>query len=88
MSAVINAAMRAMVEGYTNPNGAQGTAAPSAYGEAVAVILAFVISLALVSLIGMWLWNYSVVPLFEFARPAKSIFQIIGLAIFLAIIMP
>ena len=88
MSTVINAAMRAMVEGYTNPNGAQATAAPSAYGEAVAVILAFVISLVLVSLIGMWLWNYSVVPLFEFARPAKSVLQIIGLAIFLAIIMP
>ena len=52
------------------------------------MLLAFLISLVLVALIGMWLWNYSVVPLFEFARPAKSVFQIIGLALFLAIIMP
>jgi hypothetical protein len=88
MSAVIEAAMRAMVEGYTNPTGAQATMGPSAYGHAVAVVLAFILTLVLLALVGMWLWNYSVVPLFEFARPAKSVFQIIGLAIFLAIILP
>ena len=88
MASIISSAMRAMVEGYTNPNGTEGTKMPTAYTEAVAVVLAFILSLALVALIGMWLWNYSVVPLFEFARPAKSVFQIIGLAIFLAIIAP
>lgn len=88
MATLINAAMRAMVEGYTNPTGAESYKGASAYGEAVAVLLAFLISLVLVALIGMWLWNYSVVPLFEFARPARSVFQIIGLALFLAIIMP
>jgi hypothetical protein len=44
------------------------------------------ISIILVSLIGLWLWNYSVVPLFEFARPAKSVFQILGLMVFVALI--
>lgn len=88
MSAIINATMRAAVEGWTNPGGNDSYRGASAAGEAVAVILTFVLTLLLVSLLGMWLWNYSVVPLFEFARPAKSVFQIIGLAIFLAIIMP
>jgi len=42
----------------------------------------------LVSLIGLWLWNYSVVPLFEFARPAKSVLQILGLVLFVTLIHP
>ena len=89
MSAIVNAAMRAMVEGWTNPSGADATGpANRAYGEAIAVMLTFVLTLILVALAGQWLWNYSVVPLFEFARPAKSVFQIIGLALFLALVMP
>jgi hypothetical protein len=80
--------MAAAVEGYTNPGGTEAYKAPPAYADAVAVLLAFIVSLAILSLAGLWLWNYSVVPLFEFARPAKSVFQILGLMVFLAIIMP
>ena len=85
---VVNASLRAMVEGYTNPGGTEAYKPPPAYADAIAVILAFLVSLVIVSLIGLWLWNYSVVPLFEFARPAKSVFQILGLMLFLAIIAP
>ena len=88
MSTVIKAALRSAVEGYTNPGGAEAYKAPPAYAEAIAAILAFLIALILVSLVGLWLWNYSVVPLFEFARPAKSVFQILGLMLFLAIMAP
>jgi hypothetical protein len=85
---VVGASLRAIVEGYTNPGGTEAYKAPPAYAEAIAVILAFIISVMIVSVVGLYLWNYSVVPLFEFARPAKSVFQIIGLMIFLAIMTP
>ena len=81
MSYIVNAALRAAVEGYTNPGGTEAYKPPPAYAEAIASILAFIISLIIVSLIGLWLWNFSVVPLFEFARPAKSVFEILGLMI-------
>ena len=85
---VVNASLRAIVEGYTNPGGTEAYKAPPAYADAIAVILAFLVSVMIVSLVGLWLWNYSVVPLFEFARPAKSVFQILGLMLFLAIMTP
>lgn len=80
--------MRAAVEGYTNPGGAEAYKPPPAYAEALAAVLAFTLAILLVSFIGLWLWNYSVVPLFEFARPAKSVLQILGLMVFVALIHP
>jgi hypothetical protein len=85
---LLNKMVSALVEGYTNPGGTEAYKSPPAYSEALAAILALIISLIIVSFIGLWLWNYSVVPLFEFARPAKSVFQILGLMIFLALIHP
>ena len=83
---VLSNLMRAAVEGYTNPGGAEAYKSPPAYADALASLLAFFLAIALVSFAGMWLWNNSVVPLFEFARPAKSIFQILGLMIFVSLI--
>jgi len=88
MAAIVNATLRAAVEGYTNPGGTEAYKPPPAYAEAIAVILAFIISVLIISLVGLYLWNYSVVPLFEFARPAKSVFQILGLMVFLSLIHP
>jgi len=86
MATIVNAALRAAVEGYTNPGGTEAYKPPSAYAEAIAAILAFAFSVIIISLVGLWLWNFSVVPLFEFARPAKSVFQILGLMIFVSLI--
>jgi hypothetical protein len=88
MNSVVSAIMRAAVEGFTNPSGAESHRQDPVYAEAIAAILAFTISILIVSLIGLWLWNFSVVPLFEFARPAKSVFQILGLMLFLAFVHP
>lgn len=88
MSSIVNAAMRAVLEGFTNPSGAESHRQDPIYAEALAVILTFFISVLIVSLIGLWLWNFSVVPLFEFARPAKSVFQILGLMVFLSLVHP
>ena len=83
---LLNKMVSALVEGYTNPGGTEAYKPPPAYSEALAAILALIISLIIVAFVGLWLWNYSVVPLFEFARPAKSIFQILGLMVFVALI--
>ena len=88
MKSVINAVTRAMFEGFTNPSGTESHRQEPIYAEAIAVILTFVISVLIVSFVGLWLWNFSVVPLFEFARPAKSVFQILGLMVFLALVDP
>jgi hypothetical protein len=88
MSSIVNAAMRAVLEGFTNPSGAESHRQDPIYAEAIAVILTFFISALIVSFVGLWLWNFSVVPLFEFARPAKSVFHILGLMVFLALVHP
>ena len=83
---ILSNLMRAAVEGYTNPGGAEAYKPPPAYADALAGLLAFFLAIIIVSFIGLWLWNFSVVPLFEFARPAKSVFQILGLMIFVSLI--
>lgn len=88
MSSIVNAAMRAVLEGFTNPSGSEVHRQAPIYAEALAAILTFFISVLIISLAGLWLWNFSVVPLFEFARPAKSVFQILGLMVFLALVHP
>ena len=88
MSSIVNAAMRAVLEGFTNPSGSESHRQDPIYAEAIAVILTFFISALIVSFVGLWLWNFSVVPLFEFARPAKSVFHILGLMVFLALVHP
>ena len=80
--------MRALVEGFTNPSGSASHRQDPIYAEAIAVILTFFIAALIVSFAGLWLWNFSVVPLFEFARPAKSVFHILGLMVFIALIHP
>jgi hypothetical protein len=86
MANIVHASLRALVEGYTNPGVTEAYKAPPAYAEAIAVILGFAVSIILVSLIGQALWNFSVVPLFEFARPAKSVFEILGLMLFVSLL--
>ena len=83
---LIGSVMRAAVEGYTNPGGTEAYKPPPMYAEALAAFFGFFIAVLLVSLVGLWLWNYSVVPLFEFARPAKSVFQILGLMVFISLV--
>ena len=88
MSTIVHSAMRAVLEGFTNPSGSEVHRQAPIYAEALAAVLTFFISVFIVSLVGLWLWNFSVVPLFEFARPAKSVFQILGLMVFLALVHP
>ncbi len=54
----------------------------SSYVELTAALLAFVFSIVLIAFVGKWLWNGVVLDLISVAKPARSVWQIIGLAIF------
>lgn len=74
---------RAGVEGMSDMS---GSSRHDMYKELVSSILALIISVAIVAFVGKWLWNSSVVELFTFARPVRSVWHIIGLMLFLALI--
>lgn len=56
------------------------------YKQVIASILALVISILIVAFIGKWLWNSTVAELFTFTRPVRSVWQIIGLMLFIALL--
>jgi hypothetical protein len=74
----------AMVDGFTDLSGSDAKRR-EVYMELIANILAFIISIVILSFIGKWLWNNAVVELFSFAKPARSIWQILGLVIFISL---
>ena len=43
---------------------------------------------AILLFFGQFLWNSSIVPMFEFAKPCKSVWHILGLALFLNLVLP
>ena len=58
----------------------------SSYVELTAALLAFVFSIVLIAFVGKWLWNGVVLDLISVAKPARSVWQIIGLAILVKLI--
>lgn len=55
------------------------------YKEVIASIVALVISITIIAFVGKWLWNNSVVELFTFVRPVRSVWQIIALMFLLSL---
>lgn len=74
---------RAGVEGMTD----MSTGKKGIYKEVVAQLLAMVIAILIIAFAGKWLWNSSVAELFTFARPVRSVWQIIALMLFISLIM-
>ena len=60
----------------------------SSYVELSATLLAFVISIVIIAFVGKWLWNEVVVELISVAKPAKSMWQVLGLFVFLSLVCP
>lgn len=77
--------MRAGIEGMTNMSGST-TSRYEVYKDVVASILALLASILIIAFVGKWLWNTSVAELFTFVRPVRTVWQIIGLMLFLALI--
>jgi hypothetical protein len=74
---------RAGVEGMSNMSGSNRV---DMYKDLIAAILSLIIALLIVAFVGKWLWNSAIVDLFTFARPVKSVWSIIGLMLFWALI--
>ena len=75
---------RAGVEGMTDMSGSTA-GRREIYKELVAQILALVIAIVIIAFVGKWLWNNSVAELFTFARPVRSVWQIIALMFLVAL---
>lgn len=82
--AIIEKFTIAVTEGFVN---ADNTAEKkNAYVQLISVLIAFFISLIILSLIGKLLWNGVIVELFTCVRPAKNFWQILGLFVFLSLL--
>lgn len=86
MSGVVGASCKAALEGFMDIGNAEKRR--ETYVEFVTAILAFLIAIVILSLIGKYLWNGVIVDLFTFAKPARSIWQILGLMIFISLVRP
>ena len=84
---IISSAARAAVEGFTSTN-QDPAKRKDIYMELLAILLAFVVSLVILGFVGQLLWNNVVMDLFTFAKPARSVWSIIGLMIFMSLIRP
>lgn len=84
---LLSSAARAAVEGFTSTS-QDPVKKKDIYMELLAVLLAFVISLVILGFVGQLLWNNVVMDLFAFAKPARSVWQIIGLMVFISLIRP
>jgi hypothetical protein len=81
----LQTAVAASLDAFTDMSGSDSKRR-DLYMELVSSILAFIIAVGIVSLVGKWLWNNVIIDLFSIAKPAKSIWQILGLMIFLYLI--
>ena len=73
------------VDAFTDMSGSDSKRR-EAYLEIIASLLSFIVAIIIVSFIGKWVWNNIILDLFTIVKPAKSICQILGLMIFLALI--
>lgn len=84
MSGVVGASCRAAVEGFLDSGNADEKR--NAYVNFSTVILSFIIALVILAFVGKYLWNNVVVDLVSFAKPAKSVWQVLGLMIFISLV--
>jgi len=86
MPNVLNAAVKAGVEGFLDTGNAEHRR--RAYVDFTTMILVFIITLVILGFVGKFLWNGVIVDLFSFAKPARSVWQILGLMIFVGLLIP
>jgi hypothetical protein len=58
------------------------------YAAFLSSILAFIFALVILSFVGKLLWNNVMTDLFTCVRPAKSIWHILGLMVFISLVLP
>jgi hypothetical protein len=80
---ILQSAAKATVEGFTGLQSSE--ARRDAYVDFASAFIAFIVAMVIIAFVGKYLWNNTIVELFNFARPARSFWQIIGLMIFVAL---
>ena len=85
MPAILQALAKTGVEGFVNPE--NSASKKDSYVQLASVLIAFFISLMILSLIGKLLWNSVIVDLFTCVRPAKSAWHILGFFVFLSLLV-
>jgi hypothetical protein len=84
-SRMLKSLCQAGVEAMTDMSGSSNSRR-ELYREVISSILALIIAIIIISFVGKWLWNNTIAELFTFVRPVRSVWQIIGLMIFLSLI--
>ena len=82
---MLGATCKAALEGFLDVGSAEKRR--ETYVNFVAALLAFLIALTIMAFVGKLLWNNVVVDLFSFARPARSVWQVLGLMIFVSLVL-
>ena len=77
---------KAAIEGFSGNKDSKERR--NAYVEFVSFLLAFLIAMILLGFVGKLLWNSVVVELISVAKPARSVWHIIGLMLFLTLVVP
>ena len=84
MSGIVGSTCKAAVEGFLDVGSADKRR--ETYANFLAALLAFVVALVILAFVGKLLWNGVITDLFTFAKPARSIWQILGLMIFVSLV--
>jgi hypothetical protein len=82
----LSALTKAAVEGFSGNTDSKERR--NAYVDFLAFLLAFLASMIILGFIGKLLWNEVVVELFSIAKPARSVWHILGLMLFTNLIIP
>lgn len=86
MSGLLLAASKATVEGFVGMSSSEHRR--NTYVDFLAVVFAFILALVILAFIGKYLWNTVVVELVSVAKPAKSVWHILGLMLLITVLPP
>lgn len=79
-------ACKAAVEGFTSSSDSKERR--NAYVDFISFLLAFLLAMVILGFVGKLLWNDVIVEIISVAKPARSVWHIIGLLLFVSLINP
>ena len=74
-----------MVDAFTDMPGSDSKRR-EVYMDLVSTLLSFIVAVVILAFVGKWLWNNVVVDLVSIAKPARTIWQILGLMVFISLV--
>ena len=77
---------KAVVEGFAGSSDSKERR--NAYVDFISFILSFLLAILILGFVGKLLWNEVIVELISVAKPARSVWHIVGLLLFVSLIHP